>query len=100
MVQNQLIQGCIVTVGNQGLGPLLIEGAGFFHQAEKGASAVVQVRQPMFHFSWAERVNIETDVLAMATITVTLQSSDLVEGDTKVGAAERFVLVKLESVLV
>src|SRR6516162_8338300 len=74
--------------------PRLIE------QPEEGSAAVCEVRQPMLDFGWAKRVHIKANILAVFAVAVALEGADLVEGDSNVRAAKRFVLVELEAVLV
>src|SRR5258706_568933 len=46
------------------------------------------------------RMDVETDAFAFLAVAVAFEGADLVEGDAQVGAAEGFVLVEFESVLV
>ena len=72
----------------------------FLQQAQERAAAVVQVRQPVLDLRRAERMHVEADIFAVLAVTVALQRAHLVEGDAQIGAAEGFVLVELEAVLV
>src|SRR6266403_1744234 len=100
MLEDQLVQGWIIPIRDEPFGLVFIERSRFLEQSKKGPAAIVQVVEPVLHFGWAKRVDIETDVFPMLAITVTFEGPDLVEGDTEIGAAKRFVLVKLEAILV
>lgn len=100
MFDHHLIQGLVVSVGDQRLSLFFIEGLHFFQQSQEGASAVIEMSKPMFDFGCAERMHIETNVFAVLSITIAIQNPHLVESGTKIGAAERFVLIVFETVLV
>src|SRR5829696_5756842 len=72
----------------------------FIDETQEGASAVVQVREGVFGFRRAERMNVETDVFAVAAVFVAFEDAHLIESAAEVCAAERFVLVEFQAVLV
>src|SRR5262245_46079381 len=100
MVQHELVQRRIITIGNQALSLLLVKRAGLFQQVQERLAAVVQVRQPWLDFGRAKRMHIEANILALPAVTVALEGPDLVKGYSKISAPKRLVLVKLQSILI
>src|SRR6516225_8028622 len=67
---------------------------------QESLTAVIEVRQPMLYTCGAERMHVEAYVLALLAVTISLQCAYLVKSHAQVGAAERFVLVKFQPILV
>src|SRR5436190_22298456 len=100
MLDHHLIEFLIVALRDQLLGFPFVERAGFCDQLRKGATAVVEVGQPMLDSGGAERMHVETNTFPMRSITVAFQRADLVERDAKIVAPKRLVLIELQAVLV
>src|SRR4051812_38047910 len=55
---------------------------------------------PMFDFGRTKWMDVEANVFAMLAVAIAFESADLVEGDPEVRAAEGFILIEFEAVLV
>src|SRR5439155_24810636 len=71
-----------------------------FHETHKRAPAVVEMRGPMLRFRRAKRMHVETNVFAAAAISAPFESLHLVESAAQIGAAEWFVLIEFQPVLI
>src|SRR6266446_4950753 len=100
MIEDQLVQGGIISIGDKLLGLVVIEGPDFFDQAQEGAPTIVQMGEPMLYFGGPKRVDIEADILAFFSIAVALERANLGERKTQIGAAKGFILIKLQTVLI
>src|SRR2546426_267413 len=80
VLDDHLVEGLVIAVGDQLAGAGFVEGLGFLHQTQKGAAAVGEMIEPMFDFGGAEGMDIEADVFAVAAVFVALEGADLVEG--------------------
>ena len=95
MFEDHLVKRGVIAPGDELLGLFFVEGAGLFHKTKEGAAAVVQVGHPVLDLGRAERVNVEADVLAVFAVIVAFESANLIEGNAKIAAAERLVLIEL-----
>jgi len=100
VVENQLVECRIIAVVDKLLSFLFVESTRLLQQMEESTPTIVEVGKPVIDFCGAERVNIEADVLAVFAVTIAFQGADLIEGDAQVAAAERFVLIKFQAVLI
>src|SRR4051812_37733673 len=100
MLNHHLIERLIISIRNQFLGFRFIETARLLHKFQKRAATVVQMREPMFDFRRAERMNIEANVFAVASVFIPFENANLIERTTKIRAAEWFVLIVFQSVLI
>lgn len=100
MLNNHPIEAGVVAIGDELVGPFVVERSGLLEQVKESAAAVLEMRQPMLDFGRAEGMNVEADALAVFAVTVALEGPDLIKGDAQIGAAERFVLIELEAVLI
>src|SRR6266567_8327748 len=100
MIDYQLVKRGIISVRDKLLGLAVIERSCFLDQAKECAPAVFQMRQPMFLFRGTKRMDVEANKLTFLSVAIALQRSDLVEGHAQVGAAKRFILIKLQPVLI
>src|SRR5205814_8327754 len=89
MLDHHLVERLVVALGNELPGFGIVEAAGFHDQLQEGATAVVQVRNPMLDFGGAEGMNVETDVFTVFAVAVALECPHLVEGDAKIVAPKR-----------
>lgn len=100
MFEDHLVQSGIISLANQSLRGFFVKGPHLFHEQKEGAAAIFQMGQPMLFACRPEGVDIKADMFPFLTVTVALQSTDLVEGHSQIGTAKRFVLIKFKPVLV
>src|SRR6185503_20183125 len=100
MFEHHLVKGGVVTGGDKFLSVRFIKAARFFQQPKESATTVIQMRGPLLRTCRSEGMDIEADVFPIFPVTVSLERADLVESDAQVRAAERFVLVELQPILV
>ena len=86
MLQDHLVEGLVIAVGDELLGLLFVEGPRLLDQKLERPAAVVQMREPVLDLGGAEGMDVEADVFAVLAVTVALQGADLVEGNAQVGA--------------
>jgi len=60
-----LVKGLVVTIVDECLGGLFIEGSGFFHQAQECFAAIYQVIQMMLCLCGAEGVNVKRNAFSV-----------------------------------
>src|SRR5258706_14886085 len=90
-----LIKRLIITVGHKMPGADIIKTADLFDQSQKSPPAVLEVLRPMRHIRGPEWVDIETDVLTTAAVTVAFERAHLVESGAQIVASKGLVLVEL-----
>ena len=77
-----------------------VKRADLFHQSQEYPPAIGQVARGNVGFLRAHGFDVQADERARFGISAQFQHADLIEGGAQVGAAEGFVLIKFQPVLV
>src|SRR5262249_42745084 len=100
MLDHHLIKVLVIAIRDERLGFLFIVGTRLFNEAQKRFAAVVEMLEPVFDLRRTKRMHVEANVFTVLAVTGAFEGAHLIEGATEIRAAERFVLVKLQSVLI